>query len=340
MTLVNLTAEETVLGGFAAVSSGVVTATYWAGQVPYTTVQGADVRFPAKITVQIRDGQPVEPVELVPTRGMCCVRWKISDLRSGRSLSRYTEIPDAGPVDFGDLPVVDPATYQPADPTPTLLETINAQVAAYLVENPAASPEEIAAAVEAYLVAHPVEGVTQAELDAAIAAIELTPGPPGDPGEPGAPGPSAVSADAGNLLKLGTDNLVMLDPADLPTGGGGSAGWIEQPVPPETLGTATIWWSLRRDGNIVHCTGSVQGTPAGTSLGIIPIGYRPSESLPDSFSWPVARSGTTNIVNNFAIGWRTQARILAQSTIGATWLVSWPTDDPDPRKGVATHGLN
>lgn len=171
MTLVNLTAEETVLGGFAAVASGVVTATYWAGQVPYTTVEGSDVRFPSKITVQIRDGQPVEPVEMVPTRGVCCVRWKVSDLRSGRSLSRYTEIPDAESVDFGDLPVVDPATFAPVVPTPTLLETINTQVAAYLVENPAASPEEIATAVEAYLVEHPVEGVTQAQLDAAVAGL-------------------------------------------------------------------------------------------------------------------------------------------------------------------------
>lgn len=146
--------------------------------------------------------------------------------------------------------------------------------------------------------------------------------------------------DAVTRVPRGADGQVLTaDSADAagvkwvtPTGGGatGSTGWNEMTVPPETVGTATIWWRLRRDGNIVHCIGNVQGTPAGTALGSIPVGYRPSASLPDSISWPVARVGTTSIVNNFRINSKTQAAILAQSTIGGVWMASWPTDDPMP----------
>jgi hypothetical protein len=34
------------------------------------------------------------------------------------------------------------------------------------------------------------------------------PGPPGPPGQPGSPGPTVVSADPGNLARLGSDNLI------------------------------------------------------------------------------------------------------------------------------------
>lgn len=136
MTLVNLSAVETILGGYGPIDTGSVSATYWAGRRPYKTVVDDEVRFPSEILVKITDGETL-PLEMLPTRGVCCVRWLIRDLRSGMSLLRYTEIPDVGTVDFGDLTVVDPATFAPVDPTPTLLDTIDRQVEAYMVEHPA-----------------------------------------------------------------------------------------------------------------------------------------------------------------------------------------------------------
>src|SRR5690606_30453729 len=66
---------------------------------------------------------------------------------------------------------------------------------------------------------------------------------------PGAPGPSAVSTDAGNLLKLGTDDLILLDPADVP-GGGGS----------QTIQTATL--------TAIDGTGTIALAPSFTILSV------------------------------------------------------------------------
>lgn len=60
-------------------------------------------------------------------------------------------------------------------------------------------------------------------------AAILTVVPPG--------GASTPSTDAGNLLTLGTDSLLMLDPADLPAG----AGIPVQDTPPTAVLDAT-WW--------------------------------------------------------------------------------------------------
>ena len=113
MTRVNLSAMETTLGGFAPIKSGVVTATYWAGRGPRVEVAGEQVRFPAPIRVAIVDGAPVADVELVPTRGVACVRWLVEDTQGRRAFERYTEIPDMSVVDFGALTQVDPATFEP-----------------------------------------------------------------------------------------------------------------------------------------------------------------------------------------------------------------------------------
>lgn len=63
------------------------------------------------------------------------------------------------------------------------------------------SNEVIAQAIESYLAEHPLEGVTQQELEAAVAAVELLPGPKGDKGDTGAastvPGPKGDTGDTG-----------------------------------------------------------------------------------------------------------------------------------------------
>lgn len=113
MTTIELTVLETILGGYGPVDSGTVSATYWAGNEPYLSVVGDEVRFPSEIKVQVIDGATV-PLDMVPTRGVCCVRWVVRDHRSGHRLTRYTTIPDVPAVDFGDLIDVDPATFAPS----------------------------------------------------------------------------------------------------------------------------------------------------------------------------------------------------------------------------------
>lgn len=116
-------------------------------------------------------------------------------------------------------------------------------------------------------------------------------------------------------------------------GGGGSTGWVELPVPAETLGTALIQWFVRRDGAIVHLKIKVQGTPAGASLGLIPDGYKMTTGqFPpnDDMIFPLVRGGTTSTVNMLRVQYGNQAAILAQNTVGGACMVSWPTDDPWP----------
>lgn len=147
MTQVVLQAVATSLGGHEPILHGAVTATYWAGSGPYISVVGDEVRFPAPITVAIMDGAPAAVLDMVPTEGLCCVRWDVLDKVHGGRYRVFTSIPDTTSVDFGDLPIVDPTSFAPVDVTPTLIQTIDSRVgeavpdavADYLQENPPAS---------------------------------------------------------------------------------------------------------------------------------------------------------------------------------------------------------
>lgn len=124
MTVVNLTALETLLGGPGPVGRGHASFTYWAGSRPFVNVAGAQVIFPSTIVVDIVDGAPVVDIDLPPTGGVCCVRARVARVGSAGVVDRFVTVPDAGPVDFADLPVVDPELFAPVVVTPTLVETI------------------------------------------------------------------------------------------------------------------------------------------------------------------------------------------------------------------------
>lgn len=123
MTLVNLTALSTMLGEPGLVGEGYLRLTYWAGNAPYIDVDGDSVTFPAPIELAIADGATESALDVAPTGGVCCVRWDIR-ANQGGLLTRYTTIPDTGPVDFGNLPTVDPATFAPAE-SPSVLDYIS-----------------------------------------------------------------------------------------------------------------------------------------------------------------------------------------------------------------------
>lgn len=122
VTVVNLRGLATALEAPVPIENGTVTVTYWAGAKPYVNVAGADVTFPARIAVRLEDGEPVAPLDLTPTGDVCCVRWDIT-AKGGHRFVRYTNVPDEGPVDFGDLEVVDRSLFVPTT-DPTLLEQI------------------------------------------------------------------------------------------------------------------------------------------------------------------------------------------------------------------------
>jgi hypothetical protein len=127
MTVVTLNGLETMLGAPGPMKRGKVQVDYWAGARAVTRVDGADVTFPSQITVAIADGSLVEVLDLPATGGVCCVRIVVSS--GGKQLIRFVEIPASGPVDFGDLVDVDPATFIPTGEVVAAWEAAIAEVA-------------------------------------------------------------------------------------------------------------------------------------------------------------------------------------------------------------------
>lgn len=128
MTVINITGLERLLGAPGPIATGTIQVTYWAGGRAYVAVDGATVTFPKPVVVRIVDGDPAETIDLDPTNDVCCVKWVVS--ANGYNLSRYTSIPDTGPIDFGDLEDVDPALFTPVT-TPNLSATVQALIAQY-----------------------------------------------------------------------------------------------------------------------------------------------------------------------------------------------------------------
>lgn len=126
MTVVNLTVDETALGGPVG-ANGRVTVEYVAGPRGYVAVDGDRVVLPKPVTVRFTAGVLAAPLDLEPTRGVCAARVVIRP-DSGQSFRRVVEIPDEGPVDFGALVDVNPGSFEPTDPTPTLGALIDQRI--------------------------------------------------------------------------------------------------------------------------------------------------------------------------------------------------------------------
>lgn len=175
MTVVNLTALETLLEQAGPITRGEVTATYWAGRKPFVNVAGAAVTFPAPIVVSIVDGVPSASLDMVPTGDVSCVKWEIRSFGGGRAPEpRYTLIPGTGPVNFGDLERVDPTTLTPLDPTPPTAQEVLAEAAAAL--GAAADAEAArAAAVQAKVDAEAAAAGVIPSTDAAMTAVAADP---------------------------------------------------------------------------------------------------------------------------------------------------------------------
>lgn len=115
MRTVHLTVDETALGGPDPVTTGRVTFEYWAGYGPFTDRLDDIVTLPRAFSVDIVDGEPVTPIVLAETRGVCCVKVTVqASTRASRTW--FVTVPaGADPVGFGELPEVDPVTFQPGE---------------------------------------------------------------------------------------------------------------------------------------------------------------------------------------------------------------------------------
>lgn len=119
---IRFTALEQALGLPTPLVEGTISVVAWAGNEPLEAVDGETVTFAVGKCIPIADGQPEEEI-LLPPSGAWCYRWVITDTRTGQSLVRYTTVPNVDEVDFGDLPVVDPQTFEP---TPDVVKGWNA----------------------------------------------------------------------------------------------------------------------------------------------------------------------------------------------------------------------
>lgn len=118
MTVINVTAALTALGGATPVTSGRITVEYLRGTrgEPAARREGAEVLLPAPVVATIADGVTTTPLDVPPTDGTCYARIWV-EARAPRD-GGYLElpavaIPATGPVDIADLVAVDPASYEP-----------------------------------------------------------------------------------------------------------------------------------------------------------------------------------------------------------------------------------
>jgi hypothetical protein len=101
------------------------------------------------------NGKPLRNIELSPTTTSYCVKWEIS-FGTQSTLIRYTTIPTSStPVEFGDLIVVDPETFEHGTEDLSLIQQISEMIKQELLDSPI-SPEVISDSVEDYLTANPI----------------------------------------------------------------------------------------------------------------------------------------------------------------------------------------
>lgn len=154
MTVVNVTAALTALGGSVPVASGRITVEYLRGKdgEPAARAVGAAVTLPAPIVIAIVDGSPVEPVDVPPTDGTCYARIWV-ECRAPRDAGFLelpaVAIPATGPVDLTALQAVDPASFEPVTTVVTAWQLAVDQVSAMQADVTVKSAQAVQAAADA-----------------------------------------------------------------------------------------------------------------------------------------------------------------------------------------------
>lgn len=154
MTVVNVTAALTALGGSEPVTSGRITVEYLRGKdgEPATRAVGAAVTLPSPIVIAIVDGSPTEPVDVPPTDGTCYARIWV-ECRVPRDAGFLelpaVAIPATGPVDITALVAVDPASFEPVTTVVSAWQLAVGQVATMQTDVTAKTAQAVEAAADA-----------------------------------------------------------------------------------------------------------------------------------------------------------------------------------------------
>lgn len=133
MTLVRLRGRVPGFGQLEALPAGIIAIERWNGNGPASRVSGQDYIPDSILRTAIVDGQPQEPLDILPTDGTFCIRWTIVATGADHSetpLVRFTTIPTSGEIDFGSLPDVDPSTFTPLAPLPPSAQQVLADASA------------------------------------------------------------------------------------------------------------------------------------------------------------------------------------------------------------------
>lgn len=144
MAIVNLTTLQDILGGTEPVNA-TVTAYVCKGGSRVVRIDGDEVIFPAPVVVEIVNGVPVQPFELLVLPAG--VYWKILIATDNKiPLRRNVVLPgNVGPYDFEELIDVDPGTSLPD------VGTAQATAYANLIESYALRAEAALAEIQALL---------------------------------------------------------------------------------------------------------------------------------------------------------------------------------------------
>lgn len=154
MTVIDVTAAVTAIGGRAAVQDGSVLIEYLYGEdgIPSTRTDGSTALLPHPIRVPIVGGVPAFPVDVPPTDGTCYARITVAAVKPyapNPLVLPAVAIPAAGPVAISALVAVDRSSYEPTTDVVTAWELAVDQVATMQSDVTAKAAQAVQAAADA-----------------------------------------------------------------------------------------------------------------------------------------------------------------------------------------------
>lgn len=158
---------------------------------PRKRLEGSELVFARTSAIQVRDGNPVRDINLIPTDGTFCYQVTVTTTVGAFKLTRHVTIPDApGPIRLGDRPDVDPRTFQPTADVIAAWREVTAEVIA-------ARDDTLASAATVQEAVRGVGPRVESEIAARLDGLRGEPGPQGVPGTPGAPGAVGAQGERG-----------------------------------------------------------------------------------------------------------------------------------------------
>jgi len=168
VTVIDVTAAVTAIGGRAAVQDGSVLIEYLYGEdgTPSTRTDGSTALLPHAIRVPIVNGLPAFPVDVPPTDGACYARITVAAVKPYAPtplILPAVAIPAVGPVAISALVAVDRSSYEPTTDVVTAWQLAVDQVAAMQTDVTVKSAQAVEAAADAGTFA----GATEFDADRA-----------------------------------------------------------------------------------------------------------------------------------------------------------------------------